>query len=90
MYAGVPIASPVSVSRSSPSAPSARAIPKSATRVFPSRVSSMFSGLMSRWITPWSWAYCEGLGRLARDPERVVHRELPLPPEPVAQALPST
>ena len=35
---------------------SARAMPKSATSVWPSRVSRMFSGLMSRWITPCSWA----------------------------------
>ena len=53
MYAGVPTASPVSVSLDS-AAPllSARAIPKSATRVLPSRVSSRFSGLMSRCTTP--------------------------------------
>ena len=30
----------------------------------------------------------EGLGRLAGDPERVVHRELPLAPEPVAKRFP--
>ena len=36
---------------------SARAMPKSATSVLPSVVRSRFSGLMSRWITPWSWAY---------------------------------
>ena len=27
------------------------------------------------------------IGRLARDPQRVLHRELPLPPEPVAQGF---
>ncbi len=32
-------------------------MPKSATRVLPSLVSSRFSGLMSRWITPCRWAY---------------------------------
>ena len=34
---------------------SARAIPKSATSACPP-LSRMFSGLMSRWITPWPWA----------------------------------
>ncbi len=42
---------------------------------------------MSRWMTPWPCAYCERLRRLARDPERVFDRELPLAAEPVAQAL---
>ena len=36
--------------------PSARAMPKSATSVSPSSVSRMFSGLMSRWMTPSRWA----------------------------------
>ena len=57
MYAGVPTASPVSVSFSSAGPPNTRAIPKSATRVLPSRVRRRFSGLMSRWTIPWSWAY---------------------------------
>ena len=37
--------------------PRLRAIPKSATSVLPSSVSSRFSGLMSRWMTPWPCAY---------------------------------
>ena len=41
-----------------PARPSATrcAIPKSATSACPA-ASMMFSGLMSRWITPWRWAY---------------------------------
>ena len=57
----------------------------------PSGVSRMFSGLMSRCTTPCSWAYSSACAASRRDPERVVHRELPLAPEPVAQRLsPST
>jgi len=52
MYAGVPIESPVSVSRALPAAAIALAIPKSATTAWPLS-SRMFSGLMSRWTTPW-------------------------------------
>ena len=74
-----------SAARRSPA--SARAMPKSATSVLPSRVSRMFSGLMSRWIDAVLVGVLERLRRLARDPERVLHRELPLAPEPVAQAL---
>ena len=33
-----------------------RAMPKSITFTRPSRVTMMFAGLMSRWITPWAWA----------------------------------
>ena len=55
MYAGVPSAIPVSVSRSLPAALIARAIPKSVTRARPS-ASRMFSGLMSRCTTPRLWA----------------------------------
>jgi hypothetical protein len=33
-----------------------RAMPKSVTFTRPSRVTMMFAGLMSRWITPWEWA----------------------------------
>ena len=50
-------------------------------------MSRMFSGLMSRWTTPCWWAYSSAAGRLGGDPERGVHRELPLPAEPVAEAL---
>ena len=42
---------------------------------------------MSRWITPCAVGVLQRLRRLARDPERVLDRELALPPEPVAQAL---
>ena len=55
MYVGVPIAIPVAVSRVPPAAEMARAMPKSViTAVSPE--SRMFSGLMSRWTTPWLWA----------------------------------
>ena len=55
MYAGVPTASPVWVSRPSARVLIAFAMPKSATTAWPlSR--RMFSGLMSRWITPRAWA----------------------------------
>ena len=50
MYSGLPMETPVWVSPSS--APTASAMPKSVTSVEPSRVSRMFSGLMSRWMTP--------------------------------------
>ena len=56
MYAGVPMETPVAVSRSPGVASSARAIPKSATTASPSE-SRMFSGLISRWTSPWAWAY---------------------------------
>ena len=42
---------------------------------------------MSRWITPWLVRVLQRLRRLARDAERVLHRELPLAPEPVAERL---
>src|SRR5438445_455903 len=51
MYAGVPTESPVSVSRSRPAVLTARAMPKSATIGSP-WWSMMFSGLISRWMTP--------------------------------------
>ena len=57
MYAGVPITSPALVSASgSTDSWMARAIPKSATTACPP-VSRMFSGLMSRWMTPCACAY---------------------------------
>ena len=43
--------------------------PKSAILTRPSLSNSMFSGLMSRWTTPWSWAYCRAsqiCGTMAR------------------------
>jgi hypothetical protein len=55
MYAGVPIARPVPVSRSAPAASTARAMPKSATMAW-SPARRMFSGLISLWTTPRSWA----------------------------------
>ena len=55
MYAGVPSATPVSVSVSPPAALTARATPKSATRACPDS-NRMFSGLMSRCTTPASCA----------------------------------
>ena len=75
--AGVPTAMPVWVSFS-PADSTARAMPKSATRAWPPW-SRMFSGLMSRWTMPCSWAYCERFRGLARDPEGVVDRKLLLP-----------
>ena len=38
----------------------------------------MFSGLMSRWTMPVLVRVLERLRRLARDTQRVVHRELTL------------
>ena len=74
MYCGVPITFPASVRRWTdpapppgatdgvrrfcPSVPTSLANPKSATFTRPWRSSRMFSGLMSRWTIPWSWAYC--------------------------------
>ena len=51
MYAGVPTVTPVWVSLSPLAALTALAIPKSATIACPDS-SRMFSGLMSRWMTP--------------------------------------
>jgi hypothetical protein len=55
MYCGVPMDMPVSVMRVPPALLAASAMPKSATSAAPS-CSRMFSGLMSRWMTPWRWA----------------------------------
>ena len=51
MYCGVPSDMPVSVIRLPPALLAASAMPKSATSAEPS-CSRMFSGLMSRWMTP--------------------------------------
>ncbi len=51
MYAAVPIGKPTPVSVAPPARPIARATPKSATTACPFEM-RMFSGLMSRWITP--------------------------------------
>ena len=56
MYAGVPSESPVCVIRWPPACCTASAMPKSATSACPS-CSRMFSGLMSRWTTPWRCAW---------------------------------
>ena len=66
---------------------SARAMPKSATSAW-SPVSRMFSGLMSRWITPVAVGVLEGLRAFARDADRVLDRELLLALEPAAKRLP--
>jgi hypothetical protein len=55
MYCGVPSESPVCVMRAPPALCTASAMPKSATSALPS-CSRIFSGLMSRWITPWRCA----------------------------------
>ena len=55
MYCGVPSDIPVSVILLPPALLAASAIPKSATSTRPS-CRRMFSGLMSRWITPCRWA----------------------------------
>src|SRR5687768_6307679 len=57
-------------------------MPKSATSVDPSVVRSRFSGLMSRWITP-----CRCACGLGGNPYGRAHRQLPLPPEPIAERL---
>ena len=69
------------------SAPRTRAMPKSATSVLPSLVSSRFSGLMSRWTTPCLMGVIQRQRRLAGDPKGLVHGELPLPPQPVPERL---
>ncbi len=59
MYSAVPTAipPPVSEARSEARSSISFAIPKSVTIACP-RVSRMFAGFTSRWITPLSWAYC--------------------------------
>ena len=59
MYWGVPTICPAPVNvRLGASRPTSLAMPKSAILTWPSLFSNKFSGLMSRWTTPWSWAYC--------------------------------
>ena len=55
MYAGDPTICPVEVSSVSPDR--SLPIPKSVTFETSPSVSRMFAGLMSRWITPRSWAW---------------------------------
>ena len=62
-------------------------MPKSATSAW-LPVSRMFSGFTSRWIMPSSVGVAQRVGRFARDPERVLHRELGLAREAVAKTLP--
>ena len=64
-----------------PACCTASAMPKSATSACPS-CSRMFSGLMSRWMTPCAMRVVERVGDLARDAHRVVDRQLPLALEP--------
>ena len=47
----------------------------------------MFSGLMSRWITPGWWAYCNPLPTSRVISRAVFEGELPLPLEPLAERL---
>ena len=61
-------------------------MPKSATTAWPPD-SMMFSGLMSRWTTPRSWAYCRALPTSRVIWSAVVERELPLPSEPLPERL---
>ena len=50
----------------------------------------MFSGLMSRWITPCPWAYSSASADLARDAEGFVERELLLRRRRARRDSPST
>ena len=68
-------------------APSARAMPKSATSVVPSRREQDVLRLDVAVDDAVLVGVVQRAGRLAGDPERVLHRELPLPAEPVAEAL---
>ena len=52
MYSGVPSSDPVAVRE----VDAARARPKSVTLYVPSRATSTFSGLTSRWMSPVAWA----------------------------------
>jgi len=84
MYAGVPTVSPVWVSACSLA--SARATPKSATSVLPSRVEQIL-GLDVAVEDVVLVRVLEGLCRFAPDPEHVLERELPVPRQSLAQAL---
>ncbi len=59
-------------------------MPKSAT-VQCAPVRRMFSGLMSRWTTPWLMRVVEGRRHLSGDAERIRHRELALALKPGSQ-----
>ena len=85
MYCGVPTHIPVSVSR----APLGLARRERDTEIGDQRVavvSSMFSGLMSRWIDPVAVGVVERVRDLGRDPERLGRRAA-FPVEPLAQRL---
>src|SRR5947208_14209299 len=86
MYAGVPTESPVSVSRSRPAVLTARAMPKSATIGSP-WWSMMFSGLISRWMTPRACAKsrAEAMARVMRSAS--FERQLAFPLQALAQAV---
>ena len=62
--------------------------PKSATLTWPLRVSSRFSGLMSRWIRPELARRADGHAGLLHDRERQRQVERPLLLEVVAQVRP--
>ena len=64
----------------------ARAMPKSATSAC-RPCSRMFSGLMSRWITPWR-GRLQRVGHLGGDPDRLVDRQPLLPRQPIPQRFP--
>ena len=57
--------------------------PKSATFTRPRRSSRMFSGLMSRWTMPWSWAnwsasqICGTMASASRGATRLPAQQLP-------------
>ena len=65
-------------------------MPKSATRVLPSVGEQDVLGLDVAVDHAVLVGVLERAGRLARDPERVVHRELPLAPSRSRQLSPST
>jgi len=56
MYSGVPSTMPVWVRRSSPASLTAVARPKSVSTARPFE-NRMLPGLMSRWTSPFPWAY---------------------------------
>ena len=86
MYAGVPSASPVSVSRSPPAASRARAMPKSATSAWPLEQQDVLR-LDVAVDDPLRVRIVQRVGHLAGDADGVSQRELPLALEPVRGAI---
>ena len=86
MYCGVPSESPVCVTRAPPALLTARAMPKSAITGCPA-CSSMFSGFMSRWITPCLVRVLQRARERDGDPYRLVHGELLLTIDPTSKGL---